>query len=290
MPNLPYKTAGWDTHSQVALYELDFPLFEQGVSGHYTILRTYEGPSATHSAEALDTADATFGSAYLVRQTPLSDIGGGCVRYQRLYSTIPASWSDIESFAYTYPGYAAGAVSAGVVVNGITQSGANLIFTTATSSGAVAGDSVSISVQYTRNSVVRAATFTGLAVATTNSSQVTLVATQPGSGAFSSVSGTAAKLLPGVPAARALVVPSRVVHDYALTSEANINTDLPLIPVFSPLNAAGELADVLAANSIPTSSDYRTMVANGTEIVAESWRGRYMGNIYVRKTRMIPAR
>jgi hypothetical protein len=290
MPNLPYKTAGWDTHSEVKLHEIEYPLFDFGETAHYTVLRTYEGPLSTYSAQAINTADATFTSAYLVRQGPLIDIGGGCVRYERLYSTVPGSWSDLESYAYTFPGYEAGAVSAGVAVTAIVQSGANTVFTISSSASASAGDVISINVIYTRNFTVQSAMFSAVAVATTNTSQITVAKILPGSGSFSSVSGTAAKRLTGVPEPRALVVGSRIINDYALTSEANIDADLPLAPLFAPVTSAGIGADYLVSTSIPTAATYRTMVFSNTEIVAESIRRRYMGNIFVRQTRMIPAR
>jgi len=288
MPNLPYQTATWDTHLRVNR-EIDYPLLNFGESTHFTVRDTFEGPFSNYAPVALNTAHATYGTAYLVQQSPLRQIDGAQVRYERLYSTVPPSWVDPESYAYTFPGYDAGASSASVVVNGITASGANTVFTTATNSGAVATDSVSISVSYTRNGKVQTAVFSGLAVATTSSSQVTVERTLPGTGAFSVVSGTAAKMIPGVPTARSLIVGSRVLHDYALSSDAALATDLPIAPLFSPLTDIGVFTDWLTSTSSPTASAYRALITSGGELVAESSRSRYLGNIYVRMTRMLPA-
>lgn len=290
MPNLPYQSAGWNTHIQAGPAVYEYPLLDKGCALHNTVLRTREGPLATYATEALDNPDIGIASSYLVWQGPLQGIDGGQIRYQRLYSNVPESWVDPgESYGYTFPGYSAGASSAAVAVNAIVVSGANLIFTLAATAGASAGDSVSISVTYTRNGKVQAATLTGLAVATTNSSQITLVRTFPGSGAFSSVSGTAAKVIPGATAARTLVGGCRILYDYALSSDSTVNTDLPIFPQFAPLNSAGEATDILTSTTTPTATEYRALVNSGGELVAECVRKRYLGNIYVRMTRMVPA-
>lgn len=57
------------------------------------------------SALALDTAHATVTSAYLVSETPPSEVGGGILQWTRVYATVPATRSDYESFSYRFPGY-----------------------------------------------------------------------------------------------------------------------------------------------------------------------------------------
>jgi hypothetical protein len=57
------------------------------------------------SALALNTAHATVTTAYLVEETPLSDLGGGIVQWTRRYATKPATRSEYETFSYRFPGY-----------------------------------------------------------------------------------------------------------------------------------------------------------------------------------------
>jgi hypothetical protein len=286
VPLLPYKTAGWDTHSEVKLREIEYPLFS-GDPTHFTVRRTYEGPASTYAAAAIDTADTEFSAAKLVWQGPLVDVDAGCVRYERLFATVPAQWVEPESYAYTFPGYAAGAAGSGFAVSSLTESGANIVISAATD--IIAGDAVSVSVAYRRNGLSQGATFNGIAIATTNVSQVTVAVTLGGSGVFSSVSGTIAKVQTGAPAARSLVVGSRVVHDYALSSDAALESDLPINPLFTPLDADGEVVDVLTGATTPTATVYRGFVLARSQIVVESVRRRYMGNIFMRQTRYVPA-
>lgn len=292
MPLLPYTSAGstsWNTHKEVTLRELDYPLFE-GEPAHFTVRRTYEGPAATYAAATLDTADAEFSTAFFVKQSPLQDIGGGCVRYERLFATVPASWSEPESFAYTFPAYIAGTPGTSYSITSLVVSGANLVFTTS-ATGISAGDPVSAVFAYTRGTAPYRQTLHGKAVAATGGSSVTLAGALLGSsgGALSAISGTLARTAVGRVQPQSNVVGSRLVNAYALATIETLNTALPLIDQFFPTDTLGYATDSLGSGTIPTSAAYGTSVINGDEIVAECSRRRYLGNIFVRMTRLVPA-
>jgi hypothetical protein len=292
MPNLPYKTAGWDTHSQVRLREIAYPLAEQEPT-HYTVRRFFEGPSSTFGGIAsLDTADAEFAAAKLVANGNQTDIDGGCIAYERLFATVPASWSEPEEYAFTYPAYLGSGGYVGYSVSAITASGANFILSISGST-IVAGDTVFYSLKFTRNSIVYNVSGSAIAVATTNTSQVTITIGLAGTGVFSSVSGSVGLTIPKRENPETKIVGSRVQSDYILSSPANLNTDLPLIPVFSAIVTSGgtfgTLTDTLSTATAPTAAQYIALINAGSEIVAECTRRRYLGNIYVRRTRFVPA-
>lgn len=377
MPNLPYKTSGWDTHSEAALPEVEFPLLDVGCPDHFTIMRAYEGPLATYSAMALDTVDRVFSgvarsvtgtastdkvlfssahelftgcavtlavssglaglsagtyyaivsdstniklattyanaiagtavnitsdgtgtitppTAYLVRQSALRDIDAGCVRYERIFANVPSQWSEPESFAYTFPAVAAASVGTSQSVSAIVASGSNFVLTVGGDPGLISGDSCYISLRFTRGGgVYQYSAFTKATASSTGATAtIAGVLAAFGSGAFSSVSGTIVKGSKARTVSQLIVVGSRVVSDYALSTIATLDTNLPLSQPFTPVIASsGTVTDTITTSTTsPTAAEYATLVVNGSEIVAEPpVRRRYMGNIFVRTTRLIPA-
>jgi hypothetical protein len=239
-------------------------------------------------------SNITYGgsTAYFIDDLSFQDLRAGVAQWTREWATIPASWSEPEEYAFTYPAYSGtGAFTANVAVSAITASGANYILS-CTGGTIVSGDTVFYSVGYTRGGISGfTATGTALAVATTNSSQVTITVGLAGTGSFTGVTGNVAKVTTTRAEALTLVVGSRVVSDYALTTAANINADLPLVSQFQIINSStGAITDTLGTGTSPTAAVYLGYVAAGTEIVAECSRRRYLGNIYVRRTRYVPAR
>jgi len=115
----------------------------------------------------------------------------------------------------------------------------------------------------------------------------------PGTGTFTSVGGTVKVMSPARFAPRALIVGSRVVSDYALATPETLESVLPLVNQFQPIDSSGNEAAILSTGTAtsPNSAEYQKWMAAGTEIVAEpSTRERWRGNIWVRKTRLIPAK
>lgn len=291
MPNLPYQTSGWNTHREVATPRIEYPLFDKGCADHLVVTRTYEGPLSTYAAAAIGTADAVYGTAYLVEQGPLQDVGGGCVRYTRTFATVPVQWSELESFVFVFPAYLAGAAGTSFSATSIAPDAAGTVIIGTGATGITVGENVIASVSYTRAGVKYGQTFRGAATAVSSGVSVTLPGTLLGSvGSATAVSGEVREWSIGRGAAEPLTVGSRIVHDYALSSLANLDSDLPLAQQFRPVDSAGLATDSLTALSNPTSAAYATMVADRAEIGAEaSVRRRYMGNIYVRSTRLVTA-
>lgn len=290
MPNLPYKTAGWNTHSQTRLREVTPGLPEQE-PGHYTVRRFYEGPSATFAGfAALNTPDTEFSDAKLVWQSGLVPTDGGCIAYERLFATVPASWSEPEEYGFPYPSYASTVTGSAFSATAITASTPNFVIST-TATGIAPGDIIYCSLRFNCSGLAYTQSFFTAAVAASSGSSVTVGPQLVGSGSFSSVSGTVQKATAGRSTAETLIVSSRVQHDYALSSEAALDVDLPLIQSFSPVDAAFVVTNALTAGTTPTAAIYSGYVTSGVELVAESsTRRRYMGNIYCRRTRFVPAR
>jgi hypothetical protein len=373
MAAIEYKSPGWDTHSQVGVRRIDFPLFDKGETTHMTIARTYQGPKdtlkvaplntlddgfngATYSATgavddiltllldlafftgcpvvisnvtgltgltagtyyairltgrtiklavsqlnaragtpvditATGTCDVTLPTAYLVGQSEQRAADGGVVEYDRLFATVPGPWSEPEEFAFEFPGYLASAIGAANTISAITDGGTNYVIS-CTTTGISAGDSVYISVKYTRDSRVYNTTFFTKATAVSAGVSVTVGRVFGGTGTFSSITGTIRAGAPGRLTAKSLVIGSRILHEYALSSAANVNTDLPILDRFTPVDSTGNEVDVLSsgAATFPNSVDYAALIVNGGELVAESSQRRYLGNIYLRATRYVPAR
>lgn len=377
MPNLPYKSSGsgWDTHRECKLREIDFPLYEQGCTDHFTIQRTFEGPSDTYAAMPLDTLDTDFDgstrtgvvgeaddesltfaaahklftgcpitvanvsgmtgitagaffairvsatviklaatladaragtasafsadgtcditlpAAYFVRQGALRDVDGGQVRYERLFATVPSQWSDTESFAFEFPAFPPGTPGTSFNATSISNAGSGTVFIGTNATGISVGDNVYAQVKYFRAGFWYQQSFFGKATAASSGASVTIPGTMLGIvGTASSVSGVVAETAVGRTNAETLTVGSRVVNDYALSTVANLDTDLPVVQQFRPVDNTGAITSSLSATTIPTSSAYAALAVDGTEIVAQaSVRRRYLGNIYVRSTRLVKA-
>ncbi|HSV73457.1 MAG TPA: hypothetical protein VLH79_06835 [Chthonomonadales bacterium] len=231
--------------------------------------------------------------AYLVGETPRRDADGGQIEYERTYATIPASWSEPEEYPFTYPGYAATSLGGGLTVSAITASGINNVLSMASTSGILAGTQIYVAAKFTRSGKEYYVGFFTKAESVVASTSVTIAGGFPGSGTFSSITATVRNGTPGRTGDLSMVVPSRLVHDYALGAATTLETVLPLIERFSPIDSTGVAATILStgAATFPNSADYSALVATNGELVAEtSARRRYLGNIFVRITRLVPAR
>lgn len=292
MSTIYFKTAAGQTaftdEEPVGQYVIEFPLGPQEPTA-LLVRQNYWQVRASYARPAANTT-LSYGAqtAYFVDDVNFQDVTGSVVQWTRTWATVPAQWSDPQSYAYSFPAVTAGSGTA-FAVTGITASSPNTIFTISAGTIAV-GDSVYVAVTYTRNGTVQSQSFNSVAVATTNSGQVTVPLTLPGSGSFSSVSGNVYKVQPGRAEPINLVVASRVQYDYALTSTTAIDADLPIYPLFQPvITSTFTATQYLNTLTTPTAATYRTMMQNQTEIVVESIRRRYMGNIYERATRYIKA-
>lgn len=289
MPNLPYKTAGWDTHSQSRLREISYPLFECEPT-HFTVRRFYEGPDATFgSIPALNTADTEFAAAKFLLEGPHVPTDGGAIAYDRLFATVPASWNDFQEYAFTYPAFAAAATGTSYPISAITAGTTGYVIST-TATGIAVGDSVFISAAFTRNGRNYTEAFFDKVQAVVAGISITTYRYFVDIGPITAVSGSVRKSLAGRLEPKTLPVPSRIQNDYALTSDTALDTDLPLLVPFTPVDTYGNYTNYITGTTTPNYAAYTAFVTGRTEIVAECQRRRYLGNIYRRSTRFVVAR
>jgi len=60
---------------------------------------------ANYSPLAIGTAHGTLTTHYLLRESPLEDMGGGIAKFTRTYCKVPANRSEYETFAYNFIGF-----------------------------------------------------------------------------------------------------------------------------------------------------------------------------------------
>jgi len=77
----------WPNNSTVAVFDLE-----------------YIQTAAAYSAANLSSNSADAPSAYLVEQGPVTKIAPGLVKFRRTYSQLPATWTETQQMAYTFPG------------------------------------------------------------------------------------------------------------------------------------------------------------------------------------------
>jgi hypothetical protein len=254
--------------------------------------------AASYSPLPLDTVYTAAGSYgvptgatyYLVGEENFADQSGGMLQWERVYAKVPSSWSDGEEFSYTFPAYIATvSAAADSTITSISDSGT--YYTISSGMSFTTGDSVFVSVSYVRDSVSYYVGQYTKAAGGTSGSNVLVPAIFPGTGTFSSVAGNVTTEVPFRATTKTELVPSQMVHDYALSSVTGIDANLPIISEFSPVDATGAATESLNTSTKPTASGYATMVKNQVLIVgASSTRSRFYGNIFERVTRYIPAR
>lgn len=297
-----YKTAPGQTpfyaEERVGDYVISYPLGSNEptamkATAPFEQLREHYVRPAENKIMMLETVmgPRTF---YFVDDVDFDDRGGGGFqRWNRIWATVPATWvGDGGTYVFEFPGYVVGIAFGSIFsISGITVSGASLVIATG-ATGISSGDQVFLDLDYTRNGIAQHHTYVTKVTAASSGVSVTIPSELSGSGAFTSVSGTVRKGNIGRSAAEALVVGSRIVHDYALTSAVAVDTDLPIVSKFQPVNSSGVAVNVLSTGNAttPNSATYSNMVTNGVDIPAEtsSW-GLYMGGIRERTTRVVKA-
>lgn len=283
--------------SSLPVWENPIPALNEKTVFRQTFVQT----AASYAPLALDTVYPAAGSYgvpssptyYLVAEDNQTDLGGGMMQWDRVYARIPTSWSEGEEYAYTFPAFISSA-SAGsdITITSITSSGTN--YSISSTLAFTSGDQVHVAVSYVRDSITY---FVGQYVRTIGGSSgvnALVPGIFPGTGAFSSIAGVITKEAPYRATEKTDTVPSQLVYDYALTSTTALDTNLPIIDAFTPVDATG--ADIISGTSLntttkPTAAAYASMINRNVQIVAQaSVRRRWLGNIYERQTRYIPAR
>jgi hypothetical protein len=267
-----------------------------------TVFRqTFVQTAASYAPLALDTVYPAAGSYgvpssptyYLVAEDGQTDLGGGMMQWDRVYARIPTAWSEGEEFAYTFPGFIASSTAGSdQTITNIQDSSANYLVSSGLSFAT--GDQVHIAVSYVRNSLTYFVGQYVRIIGGTSGSSALVPGIFPGTGAFSSIAGVITKEAPSRTLEKSDIVPSQIVHDYALASVTSLESNLPIIDSFTPVGPTGseiQSGERLTTATKPTSDAYASMINNNVQIVAQaSVRRRWLGNIYERTTRYIPAR
>ena len=253
--------------------------------------------AASYTPLAYDTpypAESTYGvptatTYYLVSEENFSGERGGIMTWDRVYAAVPTAWTEPEEYAYTYPAFS-GSQTVGTTYNVTAIAASGTYYSVSSSLTFSVGDTLFINVGFTRSGLGwRVANYVQ-ALGGVSGTNVLVGQIFGGTGSFTSVSGYIGKASPSRSTPKAFIVPSSVVNEYAFSSITALDQNLPLIPQFAVINNTGVETDTITTTTIPSNSNWVSMVAAGTQIVAAtSMRRRFLGNIYVRSTRYIPA-
>ena len=97
-------STNWQTASETtAVARVIYPIPQNTSAIIYE--RDYVQNQANWAPTALDTADGTYTSAFLVEETPPQQISGTLVSWTQRFATVPSDWINYEMMAYTFPGY-----------------------------------------------------------------------------------------------------------------------------------------------------------------------------------------
>ena len=222
-----FRTDGtFTTASATGAAEKSFPI--EGDNSSFIVEQDFVIAIGSFSPLALNTAHPTYTTAYLVKESPLQDLGAGIMRWTRTYAQIPATRDDYETSVYRFPGF----LGAGTPPYSQYQ----------------------IAVGDQRD-----------------------------------------------PFEKSCV--TRVENEYFLCAAGQTYVSPDLIPIIPATKyhfdgIENNLVDYLvdhttnpfATETVPSLPDYLAMITAGDEVVVEDSRvERWMGNIYVRKTRYVKA-
>ena len=77
----------------------------EGDSATTQFEQDYRVTFANYSPLAIGTAHGTLTTHYLLRESPLEDMGGGIAKFTRTYCKVPANRSEYETFSYNFIGF-----------------------------------------------------------------------------------------------------------------------------------------------------------------------------------------
>jgi hypothetical protein len=230
-------------------------------------------------------------TVFLVGETPTSDRGGGVVQWTRVYSVIPASREEHQQYSYTFPGLKGGTL---YVPSAITASSVGASGTTLTTAADLdAGDTVKITYS------VRAQAGNGVTTQYGRTVARTVLSAGGGTVTVALISDIGTISFIGIvktDVARDPVtrnVWSVVQFDYFLTGVSPGVASYRDIPIIEPefiYDAEAKETATYTAETSPTVTEYKALIAAGTWIVAEASVIRnWKGTIYERATRYVKA-
>ena len=109
-----YPNTNWATATETTVVpRISYPFKDLGDTSGIIYERDYVQAREDFSPMALDTADGTYSSAYLIEETQPSDAGCSLVAFTRRFATIPSSFSVYRWETVTFLGYYANQTAGG---------------------------------------------------------------------------------------------------------------------------------------------------------------------------------
>ena len=258
------------------------------VEQDYTALGAYFSPLAQNTQYALALRNRNV-TTYLVDETQTQDLGGGVVKWSRVFASIPKPRVEFQQFAYTFPGMSGGTLYAPVAVTGSSKTAGQTVLTAA-GSGLTEGDSCLIYYQVIDRTGIayNRKIFRPVLAAAGNDVTVKLVTDLTGNITFVQLQKVDASR---DPITRSVM--STISYDYFLagiTAGIKSYRDISIIEPDDILDSDGKVTNTYTADSLPTVLDYKAQIAAEEWIVAEAstlkiWKGL----IYERATRYVKA-
>lgn len=293
MPSTRSLPAAYDSAlTDADAFVKDFPL-PLRAPAHYTIRRNYVQNRDQYAPAAISSAHASpFGTAYLVGEYAPEESKEQLKIFQRLWSTVPASWTQtVRSIRYDYPGYLGALTTVGgFVSSGVSMAvdGSGNLVVTKNSHG-LSAPSV-VYVRWTQNGHPGYAMYFPVLSVTTNTFTIS---TKWVSATFSSVSYAT---FDGYPtrALRNLAVNTQELHEYALpgvtpgiTTAADFQALQKLVYI---ITADGTETATLNAATLPSNTAWIASALAGELLVADSYVKPYIegGDILERVTTLVP--
>lgn len=294
MPSSRDLPAAYDTAlTDADAYIKDFPLPLRAPT-HYTIRRLYVQNRDEYAPATISSAHASpFGAAYLVGEYVPSDSKEQLKIFQRLWSTIPTSYTlSIKSLRYDYPGYQGGLTTIGSTVgpSGVSMAvdGSGNLVVTNNSHGLSTGQTVVV--RWTQNGHAGWQIYFKILSTTTNTFTISThwVGDTYTSVSYFTVDGYPSRAL------RNLAVNTRELHEFALpgvTGGITTARDFQALQKMTYLvRADGTETSFLSSATLPSNSEWIASAEAGEFLVADSYIQPYIagGDILERVTTLVP--
>ena len=264
MPTLAPIYVSNDFTVAAAVNKPEFSMPFEGVNTNYLMTQDFMMFLANFSALPLNTAHPEYPAFLLVNEGPQKDMGGGVIKWTRTYALLPAPRNDFTSLAYSFIGFygATASLAAAATFPVIGRARPTL--------------TVACRVQYDYFLWVDSNT----------------IKDSTGANVFTGTPGTATPdNIPVIFGQRyytpkgTVPVPGSFIPTYPAGSLNDILFGTPVDFIYDPSDFGGFIP------TIPSRTQYNTLVANQTEIVAEdSTTSRWHGNMYQRVSKYIVAR
>lgn len=262
------------------------------------VTRFYEVAKGSYAEPTLDTADTEFSTAYLICAKQLDWRDGELMRYECDFATIPASRDDVDGLSVRFPGFGVTATSnaAKSVISFTPASDRKTATLEVLAHGYSISSLVGFHLVLSSGSAQFALDGHALAIGiSTNTLMVALETPVPIGTPVGFVTGSVRNFSAALPTRTALTIEAntRVRCDYFLPGKSTgitSATDIIVPPSLRIYATGGSETETLAADTMPTQTEYLAMITGGHEILVQSTLGRWRGNIWERKLAFARAR